>query len=824
MKKKLITLLLSVSMVSSGLLPAYTADFVYADDFTDNSEVFNAETDGNAEAGETIQADETPETETAGAEITEAETLDAGTGISEFGTAEAEPEIGDGSDEDFTSEEDETAIFSDEEELPAVSQGDITQTYAAQGTVASTSTYSKGSSFGRQKKLSQLKISQFFDASYGWNWASPEYISYYTDGSGNFHIVGYSDQNLYDATCDADNNIINTVTVKLPLPKWGGFYAAPDGNFYVVVGQENPNEQDSLTVAKVLKYNRAWNLLGTADIKGSMSNAFKGIYIPFDAASLRMTQIGSTLIVHTGREMYEMDGVHHQSDITFVINTDRMELIDSSMPYVSHSFNQFVVNDGQKVYFLDHGDAYSRGLILSSFSAYAQGSLSGRYAVNIFPFMGETGDNYTGCEVTGFTLRGNTLITLGKSVPHSQAVNGSTGYSSNLNKNIFMIFTDKNSLTSKFLWLTQYAPAGSSVTLTEPKLVSVDENRYAVLYSEETSDQSILHYLLMDNSGNVLLSKSYKNVTIQTDSQPILRGRNITWVAGNYDNGNYDSSNGYLYQIPVVTTPLTGISLDQTNVTLDEGKSMKLNTVLSPAESDDVKDVVWTSSNPNAVKVSADGTIQAVAYGKATIKAVSGEFQTECQVNVQIPQTDDPLTAPTLKVSQKAADKMLLSWSRVAGAKGYQVYYKTSSKSSYKKLATVKNAMLSYKAAITPNVKYSFKVRAYGTKKNGKTKYSAFSAVKTKTATVPAPSSVSCRMSSGEVRVSWSKVEGASGYVVYRGGYAVKTLKASSLSWGDKEAYDSDTGMYWIYRYSVRAYRVVNGKRIYSKQTNITTI
>lgn len=47
--------------------------------------------------------------------------------------------------------------------------------------------------------------------------------------------------------------------------------------------------------------------------------------------------------------------------------------------------------------------------------------------------MGATGDNYTGCEVTGFSLAGNNLITVGKSVPHGFAVNGQTGYE-NLNK------------------------------------------------------------------------------------------------------------------------------------------------------------------------------------------------------------------------------------------------------------------------------------------------------------------------------------------------------------------------------------------------------
>ena len=84
----------------------------------------------------------------------------------------------------------------------------------------------------------------------------------------------------------------------------------------------------------------------------------------------------------------------------------------------------------------------------------------------------------------------------------------------------------------------------------------------------------------MDGSGNILLSKLYKNVTIQTDSQPILWGRNIVWTSGNYDNHNYDGTETFLYEIPVVTTPLSGIALDQTSLTLDEGKTQKLTPSL----------------------------------------------------------------------------------------------------------------------------------------------------------------------------------------------------------------------------------------------------
>ena len=168
--------------------------------------------------------------------------------------------------------------------------------------------------------------------------------------------------------------------------------------------------------------------------------------------------------------------------------------------------------------------------------------------------------------------------------------------------------------------------------MTEPKLIPVGNNQYAVLFSDETSKQSVLHYLLMDGSGNILLSKLYKNVTIQTDSQPILWGRNIVWTSGNYDNHNYDGTETFLYEIPVVTTPLSGIALDQTSLTLDEGKP-KAYPSFAPVDSDDVKDMNWTSSNPKIVSVSADGTIKGNGYGQAVITASTGEFQAQVPGN-----------------------------------------------------------------------------------------------------------------------------------------------------------------------------------------------
>ena len=85
-----------------------------------------------------------------------------------------------------------------------------------------------------------------------------------------------------------------------------------------------------------------------------------------------------------------------------------------------------------------------------------------------------------------------------------------------------------------------------------------------------------------------------------------------------------------------MTTPLNGIALNQTNLTIDEGNTQKLTPSFTPSNSDDVKDVVWTSSNPGVASVSEDGTIQGNGYGQAVITASAGDFQAQCQVTVKV--------------------------------------------------------------------------------------------------------------------------------------------------------------------------------------------
>ena len=86
------------------------------------------------------------------------------------------------------------------------------------------------------------------------------------------------------------------------------------------------------------------------------------------------------------------------------------------------------------------------------------------------------------------------------------------------------------------------------------------------------------------------------------------------------------------------------IKLNKTSLSLDKGAEETLTHTITPANAD-VKDVEWTSSNPNVAKVDENGKVHAVSRGEADIKATSkdGKKVAICKVTVNA-QMQDPIT------------------------------------------------------------------------------------------------------------------------------------------------------------------------------------
>jgi len=160
------------------------------------------------------------------------------------------------------------------------------------------------------------------------------------------------------------------------------------------------------------------------------------------------------------------------------------------------------------------------------------------------------------------------------------------------------------------------------------------------------------------------------------------------------------------------------------------------------------------------------------------------------------------LNAPSnVSASSSSSSSVIVSWSSVNGATGYRVYRSTSSSGSYYEVTTTYSTSYT-DVGLSSGTNYYYKVSSYnGTVESSQSSYASATTI------LNAPSNVSASSSSSSgVTVSWSAVNGATGYRVYRstsssGNYYEVGNGTSSTSYTDNSVSPGTT-----YYYKVSAY------------------
>ena len=94
-------------------------------------------------------------------------------------------------------------------------------------------------------------------------------------------------------------------------------------------------------------------------------------------------------------------------------------------------------------------------------------------------------------------------------------------------------------------------------------------------------------------------------------------------------------------------------------------------------------------------------------------------------------KTSTKTSTPKISKISSKSKKATLSWKKVSGASGYEVYMATSKKGKYKKVKTITSGKtVKYtKSSLKKKKTYYFKIRAYK-KVSGKKIYSSYSSIK----------------------------------------------------------------------------------------------
>ncbi|MGE5602174.1 MAG: hypothetical protein ACM30E_03935 [Nitrososphaerales archaeon] len=307
--------------------------------------------------------------------------------------------------------------------------------------------------------------------------------------------------------------------------------------------QVNPNYPPPNTwrsnIVRVIKLDPAGHVLFDVDLDPAR-HAFdpnaEMIINPMVAATARLAVGGGEVaLVHginTGPD-WNIGGVRHQKALSTRLDTNGNVTRTSSI-WVSHSFDERLLYDGQGITELHLGDAYPRWVVL--------GRNHNPYA--LFHIKGPVGENLTATRLGNLALirndpvYGYLALFATESTPElagGQIVNGPRNLAIvRVNRNdgsvdlslpdVLTVNSAGSVETNRLRWLTAYS-ADSARHAERPKLVPVGDDLYVVLWEQwrtVTADQDQfegVYALLIDALGN-----ARRPITLVTAQHHLPRG------------------------------------------------------------------------------------------------------------------------------------------------------------------------------------------------------------------------------------------------------------------------------------------------------------
>ncbi len=325
-----------------------------------------------------------------------------------------------------------------------------------------------------------------------------------------------------------------------------------------------------------------------------------------------------------------------------------------------------------------------------------------------------------------------------------------------------------------------------------------------------------------------LISKVQGVSTLQYTDNTVINGRTYFYKVNAYlTQGGIDISGNQTSAVKVVVSdgagPVTNLKAESTGY-----NSAQISwDVVSGADGYNVYRSTSVSGTYSLAGSSTTGSFsQSGLSTGGTYYFKVRAYRTQGSQKVEGPDAGPVSAKPvnaapeSLKLS-KATGGFKLTWTKSAGATGYDIYRSESKTGTYKVVGTVAGAnTLTYTdtAGLGVGKTYYYKVAAYRNMSSGKVT-GADSPIMQATKSTPKPENLAGKgQNTSSIKLTWNRPEGALGYYIYRstnksGGYKsikLMTSSASALSYTDSKDLAPGTKYY----YKVIPYILVDGNKV----------
>lgn len=262
-------------------------------------------------------------------------------------------------------------------------------------------------------------------------------------------------------------------------------------------------------------------------------------------------------------------------------------------------------------------------------------------------------------------------------------------------------------------------------------------------------------------------------------------------------------------------------------VSLPEYTITYLDAAYTPTTAPEMK---WESDDMGVASLNTtDGTVTALKPGVAYLQL---KFVDEPDIHATYQIVVRPSAPNTASVTGTTHQSISLNWAEVADAEGYVVYRKAEKDTDYKELVRLKGAVTSYTDSdgLQIGTTYAYRIFSYVSYKDekGVIQYAESSekAILTSALALGQVNFVSA-VSAGtnSATLTWEALSGAAGYTIYRATSGSSDYKEIKTVEGNVTSYtDTSLSAGSSYSYKIAAYCIVDGAKIYGKESGVLTV